>query len=155
MPSTYKKASITTCRLSFFFFFNDTATTEIYTLSLHDALPILPLVQPPRGEVGRDRRPQPWRRRLLECRRVISVGVFVTLLGFPQLRTVVQADAVIRGRRDGVPDPERALEPDLRLVQAAQPGGDVAQVVVHLAAFQQQRPRVARFGERQRLVVAL
>src|SRR3712207_7433807 len=26
------------CRL--FFFFNDTATTEIYTLSLHDALPI-------------------------------------------------------------------------------------------------------------------
>src|SRR2546429_6993122 len=25
---------------TFFFFFNDTATTEIYTLSLHDALPI-------------------------------------------------------------------------------------------------------------------
>src|SRR6266478_929713 len=25
---------------SFFFFFNDTATTEIYTLFLHDALPI-------------------------------------------------------------------------------------------------------------------
>src|SRR3989449_10459835 len=30
-----------TCIVSFFFFFfNDTATTEIYTLSLHDALPI-------------------------------------------------------------------------------------------------------------------
>src|SRR3712207_8296289 len=28
------------CSLSSFFFFNDTATTEIYTLSLHDALPI-------------------------------------------------------------------------------------------------------------------
>ena len=28
----------------FFFFFNDTATTEIYTLSLHDALPILPVL---------------------------------------------------------------------------------------------------------------
>src|SRR5436189_400984 len=27
-------------RLLHFFFFNDTATTEIYTLSLHDALPI-------------------------------------------------------------------------------------------------------------------
>src|SRR2546429_7340367 len=27
-------------RRHFFFFFNDTATTEIYTLSLHDALPI-------------------------------------------------------------------------------------------------------------------
>src|SRR5438132_2830576 len=26
--------------IAFFFFFNDTATTEIYTLSLHDALPI-------------------------------------------------------------------------------------------------------------------
>src|SRR2546428_4790851 len=28
------------CPSTFFFFFNDTATTEIYTLSLHDALPI-------------------------------------------------------------------------------------------------------------------
>src|SRR2546422_3303411 len=28
-----------------FFFFNDTATTEIYTLSLHDALPILELLR--------------------------------------------------------------------------------------------------------------
>src|SRR3989442_4894940 len=32
----------------FFFFFNDTATTEIYTLSLHDALPICQL----RHDVG-------------------------------------------------------------------------------------------------------
>src|SRR2546429_4369443 len=34
--------------LFFFFFFNDTATTEIYTLSLHDALPIfqgIPLLE--------------------------------------------------------------------------------------------------------------
>src|SRR3989454_12783526 len=29
-----------------FFFFNDTATTEIYTLSLHDALPISPTPRP-------------------------------------------------------------------------------------------------------------
>src|SRR5688572_31789767 len=29
------------CIVLFFLFFNDTATTEIYTLSLHDALPIL------------------------------------------------------------------------------------------------------------------
>src|SRR2546427_9437079 len=36
------------CRLtvSSFFFFNDTATTEIYTLSLHDALPIFPTTPP-------------------------------------------------------------------------------------------------------------
>src|SRR5260370_31317411 len=32
--------SLTLPSTSFFFFFNDTATTEIYTLSLHDALPI-------------------------------------------------------------------------------------------------------------------
>src|SRR6266480_5471428 len=31
--------SITFFTFSLFFFFNDTATTEIYTLSLHDALP--------------------------------------------------------------------------------------------------------------------
>src|SRR6266568_5079393 len=30
-----------------FFFFNDTATTEIYTLSLHDALPISAEARPP------------------------------------------------------------------------------------------------------------
>src|SRR6266498_2790055 len=29
----------------FFFFFNDTATTEIYTLSLHDALPSCPVIK--------------------------------------------------------------------------------------------------------------
>src|SRR6266536_6577517 len=33
---------------SFFFFFHDTATTEIYTLSLHDALPIPPSWAPTR-----------------------------------------------------------------------------------------------------------
>src|SRR3989442_315506 len=39
------------CRL-FFFFFNDTATTEIYTLSLHDALPISPDENPGFGGNG-------------------------------------------------------------------------------------------------------
>src|SRR3989454_9088579 len=37
--------------LSFLFFFNDTATTEIYTLSLHDALPISIVIQHPAGDV--------------------------------------------------------------------------------------------------------
>src|SRR5258708_27048199 len=32
--------SCSSCFIFMFFFFNDTATTEIYTLSLHDALPI-------------------------------------------------------------------------------------------------------------------
>src|SRR3712207_7668045 len=38
------------------FFFNDTATTEIYTLSLHDALPIW---LPPRRPASAARRPRP------------------------------------------------------------------------------------------------
>src|SRR3712207_8599998 len=37
-----------------FFFFNDTATTEIYTLSLHDALPISPRPARGRGAPGGD-----------------------------------------------------------------------------------------------------
>src|SRR3712207_7932332 len=37
------------------FFFNDTATTEIYTLSLHDALPIYARGQPVLGEEGLQR----------------------------------------------------------------------------------------------------
>src|SRR3712207_7221709 len=34
----------------YFFFFNDTATTEIYTLSLHDALPISETCSPAQGD---------------------------------------------------------------------------------------------------------
>src|ERR1043165_9232036 len=47
------------CPGRFFFFFNDTATTEIYTLSLHDALPICGAAAPAarkrdgRGALGR------------------------------------------------------------------------------------------------------
>src|SRR5260370_9020369 len=78
--------------LLFFFFFNDTATTEIYTLSLHDALPIS--TRPP-GPGGLPRRfraagpgPQPlavvrggrlplrprWRRVVLQAPRPVGPG---------------------------------------------------------------------------------
>ena len=45
MTGTVEKSEDMVC-----FFFNDTATTEIYTLSLHDALPIYrePLLSMPR-----------------------------------------------------------------------------------------------------------
>src|SRR5256885_16854737 len=74
----------------FFFFFNDTATTEIYTLSLHDALPISNSPsshrkilsrgdhgQPPKSfllssELGRDRKST----RLNSSHLVISYAVF-------------------------------------------------------------------------------
>src|SRR3712207_9369461 len=39
--------------ITYFFFFNDTATTEIYTLSLHDALPIYVLVGVLAARAGR------------------------------------------------------------------------------------------------------
>src|SRR3712207_7257766 len=42
------------CFIAYFvFFFNDTATTEIYTLSLHDALPISPRRRPGRRPTRR------------------------------------------------------------------------------------------------------
>src|SRR2546430_9798659 len=44
-----------------FFFFNDTATTQIYTLSLHDALPILRISTSPRCGAPR---PPAFQRRL-------------------------------------------------------------------------------------------
>src|SRR5258708_31354301 len=52
--------------ICFFFFFNDTATTEIYTLSLHDALPIWTGTGPrrPRRAGARPRRCWP-----CACRR--------------------------------------------------------------------------------------
>src|SRR5438552_19085502 len=47
--------------LLFFFFFNDPATTEIYTLSLHDALPIS--ARRARAQRGACRRRRPRARR--------------------------------------------------------------------------------------------
>src|SRR5258707_4359250 len=44
---------------TFFFFFNDTATTEIYTLSLHDALPICPSISDSRAAAQGDLCPAP------------------------------------------------------------------------------------------------
>src|SRR2546430_8279732 len=46
-----------------FFFFNDTATTEIYTLSLHDALPISACRRAPGGSAPRRRSAARPRRR--------------------------------------------------------------------------------------------
>src|SRR5260221_12289694 len=74
-------SSITSKRMSFFF--NDTATTEIYTLSLHDALPILFVAledwvvrgtEPPASQVPKlaDRKST----RLNSSHTVISYAVF-------------------------------------------------------------------------------
>src|SRR5947208_7173135 len=83
--------SITVSRPSLsFFFFNDTATTEIYTLCLHDALPILRDSELDVGERGnavritrdddRDaslaRRPDRKSTRLNSSHQIISYAVF-------------------------------------------------------------------------------
>src|SRR2546430_11069020 len=53
----------------FFFFFNDTATTEIYTLSLHDALPIFAAI------AARQREIEPQHRAArLALRRALEQG---------------------------------------------------------------------------------
>src|SRR5256885_12803089 len=54
--------------LAVFFFFNDTATTEIYTLSLHDALPIWCGAASPSRPGTRARRSAPFRRPCPRCR---------------------------------------------------------------------------------------
>src|SRR5438034_9120207 len=67
-----------------FFFFNDTAPTEIYTLSLHDALPISRARSRDRGACGRARprsswwpcRPDRKSTRLNSSHTVISYAVF-------------------------------------------------------------------------------
>src|SRR5438874_8670215 len=62
----------------FFFFFNATATTEIYTLSLHDALPIYAL-RLPEGAAHDLRAPEVRRVRALQDRGRVGpdVGVLV------------------------------------------------------------------------------
>src|SRR3712207_9591335 len=58
--------------LVIFFFFNDTATTEIYTLSLHDALPILPF-QAQVIDLGKDNNPA----RKLQIAEMAIKGLYV------------------------------------------------------------------------------
>src|SRR3712207_8049380 len=55
-----------------FFFFNDTATTEIYTLSLHDALPIY--TRGHQGQLGRAHQHLPLADGVGRLRRPGAVG---------------------------------------------------------------------------------
>src|ERR1035438_10637520 len=89
---------------SFFFFFNDTATTEIYTLSLHDALPIC-LSRPGARAPGRrsaNRTGGGFLRRLREsCGRQPACARALRPLKSPQDRSglqVLRARAEIRVR---------------------------------------------------------
>src|SRR3989442_4651111 len=93
------KFNVSRCCIQFFFF-NDTATTEIYTLSLHDALPIClgqpghaagPLHAAPAGPLHRSEehtselqsRPHLVCRLLLEKKKLILKSAKLIQLLFP------------------------------------------------------------------------
>src|SRR3712207_9158590 len=78
----------------YIFFFNDTATTEIYTLSLHDALPI---------SSGADRL-----ARMLRDRGILSARV-------PDLPPGVRSPQRTVRRRGGQGWPQRHSKPLVRL----------------------------------------
>src|SRR2546430_2136915 len=77
--------------ITIFFFFNDTATTEIYTLSLHDALPISGSLEPGRcrgspsvpaaGDRRGGRQSVSCARPLRSLRRLERLGDLAPLLG--------------------------------------------------------------------------
>src|SRR5690348_18513386 len=82
---TYVFIEVTTTTSQSLFFFNDTATTEIYTLSLHDALPISfdrvrhgaePAVRRRGGDRLRHRRGDRKSTRLNSSHPSISYAVF-------------------------------------------------------------------------------
>src|SRR6202041_4188616 len=82
-----------------YFFFNDTATTEIYTLSLHDALPI--------SGPSRFRTrllPRPGLRAFLRCRdrkstRLNSSHISISYAVFCLKKKTTRAAATTRGAR--------------------------------------------------------
>src|SRR5574340_1715462 len=83
----------------FFFFFNDTATTEIYTLSLHDALPI--------SSTGDE--------ALFQCTKPSGVLRGPSHLQFPWLlratmRSPLRSPAQVEGTQGFLPQPEKDLE---------------------------------------------
>src|SRR2546430_7756629 len=106
------------CSLTSFFFFNDTATTEIYTLSLHDALPIYP---PAHGAVF-----LPDRRRL----------------GLEPLPDARAPPGVRRPRRD----PRQAVERPPQFHAGGPRGPEQPHQLVHPAeeAVARRRPQVPR-----------
>src|SRR6266487_4383741 len=86
------------------FFFNDTATTEIYTLSLHDALPISyrpPNSRPTSGSTIAARPPRrPLHADVVECYR--SSGSCLRRRSMPSTRTTATTSAATK-QNDATP----------------------------------------------------
>src|SRR2546426_9381851 len=87
-----------TTSLSYFFFFNDTATTEIYTLSLHDALPICEAATRVVEDVDR-----PHREPHVALRIDVIQRHPPRLLGIPHVDVLVQHDDHLSERHEPLP----------------------------------------------------
>src|SRR5256886_10928670 len=95
-----------------FFFFNDTATTEIYTLSLHDALPIFAQPAGPVGSsAGGSRGKADWWGA--RGRTPGAARIRFRLPGCAAARGAAELDRLQKGRRDGEPTPASRGETQL------------------------------------------
>src|SRR2546422_2399598 len=114
---------------AFFFFFNDTATTEIYTLSLHDALPIFERLAPAvqlllRAEIGAAQgrevsfvgRPD-GNGRIVDA-RVVARGTVDAVLALPGIAP--RGELLLHNHPSGVLDPSGA---DLSVAARLHDGG--------------------------------
>src|ERR1039458_10904650 len=97
---------VTCLSVCFFFFFNDTATTEIYTLSLHDALPIccadhLPeyrpqLCQPYRFQRSEEHTSELQSLRHLVCRLLLEKKKNIAYMMIVRLESVALPSSCLR-----------------------------------------------------------
>src|SRR2546426_11151489 len=118
----------------FFFFFNDTATTEIYTLSLHDALPILrPLPGAAELLAYLSQAGVPW--AVATSGWLESARPLLEMLGVPAEAPVVTRDQVEHAK----PDPDLFLAAAERLKVAAEDSVVVGDSVWDLLAARRAR----------------
>src|SRR2546430_12249409 len=113
----------------FFFFFNDTATTEIYTLPLHDALPIYG-----RGGAARSGEPPFGRLELGEQRRRQALAVPAQILA--QLGELLAPQRRIHPEQGGERIRAYVESPGVQIRGPRQPAG---------GRFRRPRPPAAPF----------
>src|SRR5699024_12768403 len=112
------------------FFFNDTATTEIYTLSLHDALPIYPASRTPdhhdfgAGELMTEHSTEPPRRTvaIIDDHEMFRTGV----------RAEIEQHVDVVGEAGDVDSALELLgreQPDVVLLDVHMPGGGGIEVI--------------------------
>src|SRR2546422_1780523 len=102
MPSFFIYTAAPVIFFSSFFFFNDTATTEIYTLSLHDALPISLF----ENRIASLRR---YRQRLADLLRALSVTERAAPIA-PEFREALARELAASGDAERIQQRNRGEE---------------------------------------------